>query len=118
MNRDDEKLIEQVRASLDRSEADISMHAATRLRQARHAAIASRYHRTTPVWMPAIAAAMLVLVAGLAWFTGVSRVEGLTPLPAQQAAADFEMLVHGEDLELFADLDFYLWLEQRDGHAG
>lgn len=118
MNRDDERFIKQARASLDRGEADISVHAATRLRQARHAAIASRYHRATPVWLPALSVAMLLLVVAVSWFVGISRLEAPAVLPPQQAAADFEMLVHGEDLELFTNLDFYLWLEQRDGHAG
>ncbi len=117
MNRDEERFIEQARASLEQGEADIPSRIAVRLRQVRHTAIVSRHRRVTPLWVPAMAAVMLVLFVGIAWYTGMSRVVEPVPLPVQQAN-DFEMLVYGEDLKLFADLDFYLWLEQRSDHAG
>jgi hypothetical protein len=118
MNRDEQQFIDQARAALDMRSDQVSPHIAARLRQARHTAIASPYRRTTSTWVPALSTAMLVLVIAMAWFAGVPHVDAPTSLPVQQAAGDFEMLVHGEDLELFADMDFYLWLEQRSEHAG
>ena len=117
MNRDEEQFIERVRTSLDQVEADIPPHVAARLRHARHSAIVSRHRYTIPIWMPAMSAAMLVLVVAVAWFSGLPQMDDPMPLSAQQTTADFEMLVHGEDLELFADLDFYLWLEKQNGHT-
>jgi len=118
MNSDEQRFIEQVRTSLDNSAEEVSPDVAARLRQARHAAIVVPYRRATPMWMPALSTAMLVLVIAVAWFAGLPRVETPVQLQTQQVASDFEMLVHGEDLELFADMDFYLWLEQRSKHAG
>lgn len=118
MNRDDQQFIEQARTALGSRSERVSSHASARLRQARHAAVAAPYRRTTPMWMPALSTAMLVLVIAVAWFVGTPQVGEPTSLPVQQAAGDFEMLVNGEDLELFADMDFYLWLEQRSEHAG
>jgi hypothetical protein len=117
MNRDEQSFIEQARTALDNSSEQVSPHVAARLRQARHAAIAAPYRRATPMWMPALSTAMLILVIAVAWFAGLPRVESPVQLQTQQLASDFEMLVHGEDLELFADMDFYLWLEQRGEHA-
>ncbi len=119
MSRDDEQFIQQARAALDRDAAEVSPHVAERLRQARHAAIAAPYRRATPMWMPALSTAMLLLLAvTIAWFAQLPQGGDPVALPQQQVAGDFEMLVHGEDLELFADLDFYLWLEQQGKHAG
>lgn len=118
MNRDEQQFIDQARTALDSGSERVSPHVAARLRQARHAAIVAPYSRAIPMWMPALSTAMLVLVIAVAWFAGLPQMEGPAPLPVQQAATDFEILVHGEDLELFADMDFYLWLEQRGEHAG
>ncbi len=115
MSRDEQQFIEQARAALD--EREVPSHIATRLRKARHGAIAARY-RYTPTWFPALGSAVLVLVIGLIWFGGLPQTDGTVAPPVQQVATDFEMLVHGEELEMFADLDFYLWLEQRADHAG
>lgn len=117
MNRDEQSFIEQARTALDNSSEQVSPHVAARLRQARHAAIAAPYRRATPMWMPALSTASLVLLIAVAWFVNTPPMETPAPLPVQQAAADFEMLVHGEELDLFADMDFYLWLEQRGEHA-
>ncbi len=117
MNRDEQSFIEQARTALDNSSEQVSAHVAARLRQARHAAIAAPYRRTTPVWIPTLSSAMMVLFIAVVWFVGAPQMETPAPLPVQQATADFEMLVHGEELDLFADMDFYLWLEQRGEHA-
>ena len=118
MSRDEDQFVQQVRAALDQVEADVPPHVAARLRQARHKAVAAPYHRVTPSWIPAWSSAMLLVLAiGVAWFAHLSQIDAPAPLPTQQAATDFEILVHGEDLQLFADLDFYLWLEKQNGHT-
>lgn len=118
MNRDEQSFIEQARTALDISSEQVSPQVAARLRQARHSAIAARYRYTTATWFPALGSAVMVLVVGLIWFGGLFQTTGTVAPPVQQVATDFEMLVHGEELEMFADLDFYLWLEQRTDHAG
>ena len=118
MSRDEEQFVRQARATLEQVEADVPPHVAARLRQARQKAVAAPWRRTTPSWIPAWSSVMLLVLAiGVAWFAHLSQMEAPAPLPTQQAATDFEMLVHGEDLQLFADLDFYLWLEKQNGHS-
>jgi len=118
MSRDEEQFIGRVRASLDAGMEQTPPHIAARLSAARHAALASRKHRQQPLWLPASAlAAVLLLAVSVAWFAGLPQ-EITAPVLAQQQASDFELLVQGDDLELYTDLDFYLWLDKRNSNAG
>lgn len=79
------------------------------LRRARERALEGRT-RDARRWVPAgaVAAGAGALVVGALVLRG-----GESPVgePVARVADDFELLLEGEDLDLLAELDFYLWLE-------
>ena len=86
----------------------------SRLNQGRHAAL-DELHRSRPSavwvrWLPAtgVAAAAIVTVLVMRGPNGVD-------IPVEpDVAADFEILLEGESLEMFEELEFYSWLEAAD----
>lgn len=105
----EQKWRERTRRAAD----ELDAATASRLRAARTAALAQldRKPRHAGAWLlPAGVAAGAALAAVLVMRTGTEP-----PAPLQHAAAeDLEILLSGEDLELYADLDFYQWLEAED----
>lgn len=91
---------------LDASARDLDAATLSRLNRARQAALAEvRPRRPWLLLAPMLAtAAALALAIGLAWRTP-------EPLPAEDPAQDFAMLAEGQDLDLYADLEFYAWLD-------
>ena len=86
----------------------------SRLNQGRHAAL-DELQRSRPSalwvrWLPAtgVAAAAIVTVLVMRGPNGVD-------IPVEpDVAADFEILLEGESLEMFEELEFYSWLEAAD----
>ncbi len=84
----------------------------SKLNQARQAALAELERPgwlALPGWLPAggaVAAAMMVAL--------LVR-QGLVPaeVPDRAAAEDIEILLSGEELDLYEDLEFYAWLEMQ-----
>lgn len=97
------------RTAVQRAADELDMATRSRLNQARQRALAQldapAWWRTS-VWLPAGSVTALALLAALLWWQPAYTPETM-PLQAQ----DMEILLSGEDLELYADLDFYLWLE-------
>lgn len=94
---------------LRRSGDDIDAVTAARLARARQAALAEMQRRRAGWLVPALAAAAVGAV-GL-W---VSRGAGLPATPAPVASvptAEVEALAGGDSLEMFEDLEFYVWLD-------
>jgi len=114
-HRDDDgrEVIDALRAALD---AEARANAATpSLAAARRKALAARRgHGSARPWawgfggLATVAAGVLGLVL---WLGGP---HGPAPVPPTE---DLELLASGEGVEFYADLDFYLWLEE-DGGAG
>lgn len=115
------KQFEQRAKSLfDNSVEELDAATLSRLNQGRHAALEA-LHGGRPLaawgrWLPltGVAAAALVTVM-------LVRAPQTTTLPGD-AVADFEILLEGENLEMFEDLEFYSWLDAADldvaGNAG
>jgi len=85
-----------------------------RLANARAAAL-SQSHSPGPLarwsWIPAGAAASLLVL--LLWPGEVREpADTVSPEQVQVMADDMEILLAEEDLSFYAELDFYLWLEE------
>lgn len=122
MSNGEQQFIDRARASLEQRLEQTPAHVASRLSAARHHALDSRRRSKRPMWIPAMATAALVAVmVGGTWFgrtpVSDSPIDVTAVAALEQSTADFEMLAGGEDLALYADMDFYLWLEQQGVEA-
>lgn len=115
----DKQFAEQAKAAFDSSVEQLDATTLSRLNRNRHAAIdALQGHRAAVWgrWLPVTGVAAAALVT-------VMLVSGpdTTTLPAD-SVADFEILIEGENLEMFENLEFYSWLDATDldaqGNAG
>jgi hypothetical protein len=105
---DDGRVPERAKALFDESVRELDAETLSRLNRSRQTALAElkaggaglSWLRWTPVGAAAVAAVAAVVV----WRAG--DLEQLPP----DTAADFEMLLAGEELELLEDLEFYRWL--------
>ena len=109
----EEKLLEGSKALFDSSVENIDGAKRARLRAARERALeelAPRARFGGPrLWIPAVAAAALVALVTLPMLdrSGTSADTGFESM----AAADLEILLGEEELEMLAELEFYEWLE-------
>lgn len=119
MNSDDAAFIDRARASLDEQLERTPAHISSRLGAVRHRATASRRCGKVQRWIPAMAAAALVavVVSGI-WPGRHSGPEPVMMAGLEPHAADFELLTAADDLDLYENMDFYLWLEQQEVDAG
>lgn len=121
----DKSLIEQARASLDERSEKLEPHLALRLRAARNQALEAGQQADQRGWMPAMIGATfaMVMVVGM-WLGNISEQQNVSiaKLDFEQGfvsrPADLEMLMVADGLELFRELDFYYWLEQKERRAG
>lgn len=121
MTNGENEFIEKARLSLEQRLERTPAHISSRLRAARHQVLDSHSRRKQPLWLPAMTTAALVAAIGVGVWFGYPA-QKTTPAPelvaeTVQRASDFEMLARGDDLELYEDLDFYLWLEQQEPDA-
>ncbi len=101
-------------AALDEQVDALDAVTLQRINQARQQALEQRKRRWRPgQWLiPAGSLAALALVAMV--------IVNLSGKPGAPASADFpddealQLLTAQDDLELYRDLDFYLWLDQQD----
>ena len=107
MNKDRD-LQRQVKQTLDRQVLDADTRDA--LHKARLQALAQAPETKIPRWLPATAVAGLVLVvAGIL----LDRADDSSEMPP--LAADEIVLMSGDDeLELFEELEFYIWLDGQE----
>jgi len=104
MNKE-RQLQQKIKQALDRQELDIETRDA--LREARERALDQKTATWKPGWLPTTAMACLVLVA-IAFVA--LRTDESSELP--QMAADEIAVITGEDeLELYEELEFYIWLQ-------
>ena len=118
MTTEQDPLEHQVKEALEQQAQALDAASLTRLRQARAQALAELQQgrdkppRLNPgaLWGGGFAAAALVLV--LVWPGNRG------PLPEfTQEIADLELLADANDIELYEELEFYLWLEQQEAVA-
>ena len=107
-----EDFAKQAKAAFDDSVERLDAAALSRLNQSRHAALeqleSSRGKAEWYRWAPAggIAAAALVTVM-------VMRGPELENAPGE-VVTDFDILLEGESLEMYEDLEFYSWIDEAD----
>jgi hypothetical protein len=120
----EEDLVRRARAALDRSVDTLDPATLGRLRAARRDALAgaaSSRARRTLVWAPLGALAAAGLAIAIALSSGSTKeattVASAPPAPPPRLIEDLEVVAESEDLELYADLEFYEWLDA-GGSAG
>lgn len=110
----DLQFADRAKQLFDGSVEELDAATLSRLNQGRHAAL-EELQRSRPAavwvrWLPAtgVAAAALVTVMVMRGPDGID-------IPVEpDVAADFEILLEGESLEMFEELEFYSWLEAAD----
>jgi len=106
----------QAKEAFDDSVERLDAAALSRLNQGRHAALEQLASgRSKAVWMrwvPAggVAAAALITMI-------IMRGPELESMPIE-VVSDFEILLEGESLEMFEDLEFYSWMDDAELDAG
>ena len=110
----DDDLEGRIRRALDEKAEGLDAATLSRLRQARERALARRPGIPGRLawpgggaarWAGALAGVALLVVGWMVWRQATERA-----LPV--AGDDLEVLASAEDLRLYQELDFYLWLER------
>jgi len=105
----------KAKSTFDESVERLDGAALSRLNQARHVALKNLENAEASAnwrrWVPAGGVAAIALVSVL-----VLRGPEVDSIPGE-AAADFEILLEGESLEMFQDLEFYSWIDEAEFSA-
>lgn len=104
MNKD-RQLQQDIKKVLDRQALDSETGNA--LRAARERALEQKPATRIPGWLPSTAIACLVLVAVVLL---ALRMDDSSELP-QMSADEIAVITSEDELELFEELEFYIWLE-------
>ncbi len=118
MNKDSERqeaLTKQAKDLFDESVDKLDAATLSRLNQGRHRALAELDQGASPRgvwlrWVPVTGVAAAALVT-------VMVMNGQAPVDQPVTAADFEMLLEEESLEMLDELEFYTWLELADAEV-
>lgn len=109
----DRELLDRVRATLDGSTENLDAATLRRLRQSRFEALeaagAGRRSFFRPRWVTAggVATVAVLGVAASLWLSA-SR-----PVLPEKQVEDLEIITAKEQLDLYADLEFYRWLAEK-----
>jgi hypothetical protein len=105
----DEKLAKQAKALFDASVDSLDAGTRSRLNQSRQAALAEpgTGRRILLQWAPAAGVVAATVIAAVLW-TGNRPPEPIAP---EAAAADVEILLDEDSLEMLEELEFYSWIE-------
>ncbi len=111
---DKERFERRAKELFDESVEDLDGHLRSRLNQARHMALAELDEKSAVrwnQWMPAGAVALATVLAVMLWVNQpVEKAEKASPMAALD---DLDIMLEDEDLEMLAELDFFLWLEDQ-----
>ena len=93
---------------------ELDASTAARLERGRQLALEeSGRRRAGPAsWLPALATAAVAVLAVALW---VSQEQTPAPPVAAESAADMDLLLAADSLEMLEDLDFYTWLDSELG---
>ncbi len=110
MKKTDEQLAEAAKQAFDQSVDGLDAATLSRLNRGRQAALAEARQPVRPWlrWMPATGVAAAVLLA-LVIQQGPGDVDVIAA-----PAADLEMLLGEESIEMLEDLEFYSWLDTEE----
>jgi len=113
------RLEQKAAAAFDASVRRLDADTRSRLNRRRQAALAELDDGSFRPWLQWAPAAGMAAVAALAVFVWMGRQPGVDA-PASPAAADFEILLNTDDLEMLEELEFYSWMEldEDDGTNG
>lgn len=124
---------QNVRRLLRQGSGDLDAATLSRLNRARQRALAElgaepgarqEHHDRRPVWQPALAVAAVGALAVALWVGREPVPAPVPPVPdpalavAAGQAADLELVLAGENLDMIEDLEFYNWLDGGTGAAG
>jgi negative regulator of sigma E activity len=107
-DRGDEAFVRRIKTALDEGNEHLEARVRSRLRQARHAALAQVQPRPAfwaRQWVPAVGVAAAAVLAILVWPHAPSV------QPPDEALNDLEIVLAGENLDLLENLDFYEWVD-------
>ncbi len=112
MNTEDDKQLQQtINQTLDESVQSIDGETLSRIRQIRARVVESSENRNQPasqnwfgVFSGAVATACVLLIV-------VSVVTQSPDTISQDATTDLDLISSSDSLDLYEDLEFYLWLE-------
>jgi hypothetical protein len=110
-------LEQQIHAILDRRTAGLDGYSLSRLHRARaHAIAAAQGHGgRVHTWLaPALGLGMAVAAVLLWWQPGYEQAPPRPAAMQQIDATTLELALMDVDVELVEDLDFYLWLSERN----
>lgn len=112
----DDALERRARALFDASVDGLDAETRSRLSRARRAAVAELESRRRPAWqwwVPAAAAASVVLVALLVWRAPENSPQPLAQAGNGESVDAIELIAAGDDFDLVTeDLGFYEWLDE------
>lgn len=118
---EDKAFLERSKKLFDESVQEIDGKTQSQLNRGRHKALAElqprKGVRALTGWAPATGAAAAAVVAAVMWNSNAPPVDSA---PAS-SATDFEILLDGDSLEMFEDLEFYSWMdldEEAGGNVG
>lgn len=114
MNEND--FLKKVKTQLDEQTEHLDAATLSKLNQSRQAALAQlqpRGHRLKQKWLPASGLVAAVLLTSVFMF----RSEEIIP-NGEQGIDDIEIIASNDNLELYEQLDFYMWLLEENNSAG
>jgi hypothetical protein len=115
---DDDQFSHTVGRMLRESAEQLDAASVARLKRGREAALEEwRERRTWRPWLVPAASlgALAALAAGL-WFNVGTAPKTPDPLAgAVDSASEMDLLLAGDSMEMFEDLDFYAWLDAEAG---
>ena len=115
---EDKAFVERSKALFDESVQRIDGKTQSQLNRGRQKALAElqprRGMRVLTGWAPATGAAAAAVVAAVMW-NGNAPQDEIAPA---SSATDFEILLNGDSLEMYEDLEFYSWMDLVDEAGG
>lgn len=108
----DDRLLRDIKKTLDQSNAVLDGDTLARLRQARHQALDAAETRRSPfvLWGPVTAMASVAMLSLSLWLYQAES----APVNMMAGLEDIELLAANEDIDFYENLDFYLWLEGQE----
>ncbi len=116
-NKDQDPMLERIEQELQSGNDGLEAHVLSRLNQARQNALKQapkpwwKPARLGASFLPAGTLAAAVLAAVVFFQTG-------SQVAVPDTVDDLEVLMAEESLELYEDLEFYVWLEEVEANAG
>ena len=116
--KNDDPLLAQFKESLDQQANQLDAATLSQLRQARARALDELERKQTrfklrAIWAGGFATATALLITLLLIWPGDNSISS----DMAHDLADIDLLIDDGSIELYEDLDFYIWLEQQEQNA-